>query len=97
VAAKVLWFVDQLQEMEHVRAAMYERARTSEVVAEFVAQLNATWHRMLSNVLTHELPEGDVEPATDALIATIQGSFLSPMQPDERTRLIRFTLERLTR
>src|SRR3954462_13242726 len=32
---KVLWFVDQLQEIEPVRAAMYERARTSPVVAEF--------------------------------------------------------------
>src|SRR3954464_4957874 len=32
---KVLWFVDQLGEIEPVRAAMYERARTSPVVAEF--------------------------------------------------------------
>src|SRR5215210_758410 len=47
---KVLWFVDQLQEIEPVRAAMYERARTSPVVAEFADELNRTWRRMLTNV-----------------------------------------------
>src|SRR3954462_3149611 len=40
---KVLWFVDQLGEMEPVRAAMYERARTSPVVAEFAEELGRTW------------------------------------------------------
>lgn len=97
VEAKVLWFVEQLQEVEHVRAGMYERARVSPVVADFVSALDATWHRMLSNVLAHELPDRELQAATDALIATIQGAFLRPMTPDERRRLIRFALERLTR
>src|SRR3712207_9351388 len=48
---KILWFVEQLEEMAEVRAAMFERARTSEVVARFVAELHAVWRRMLTNVL----------------------------------------------
>ena len=36
---KVMWFVDQLQELEDVRASMYERARSSPVVADFAAEL----------------------------------------------------------
>src|SRR3954454_21076806 len=31
---KVLWFVEQLHELQHVRLAMYDRARASDVVAE---------------------------------------------------------------
>src|SRR3954468_8355587 len=33
--AKVLWFVDQLDALSDVRAAMEDRARTSEVVSAF--------------------------------------------------------------
>ena len=92
---KVLWFVDQLQEIEPVRAAMYERARTSPVVAEFVAQLNQAWRRMLGNVLSARVPADELDAAVDALIATIQGAFFQPMSAAERRRLIAFALERL--
>jgi TetR/AcrR family transcriptional regulator, cholesterol catabolism regulator len=92
---KVLWFVDQLQEIEPVRASMYERARTSEVVAAFVAALNETWKHMLGNVLADRVPEDERDAAVDALIATIQGAFFQPMSAAERRRLIAFALERL--
>ena len=92
---KVLWFVDQLQEIEPVRASMYERARTSPVVAEFAQSLHQAWRRMLGNVLTERVPEADREAAVDALIATVQGAFFQPMSAAERRRLIAFALERL--
>jgi AcrR family transcriptional regulator len=92
---KVLWFVDQLQEIEPVRAAMYERARTSPVVADFADELNRTWHRMLTNVLAGRLEEPELTSAVDALIATIQGAFFQPMSPAARRRLVAFALERL--
>ena len=95
IERKVLWFVDQLQEIEPVRASMYERARTSEVVAEFVEALNQTWKHMLGNVLADRVPEDERKAAVDALIATIQGAFFQPMSPAERRRLIAFALERL--
>ena len=57
VEGQILWFVDQLAEIEHLRAAMYEQARTSPVVAEFAATASATWRRMLTNVLADRMPE----------------------------------------
>ena len=95
VEQKVLWFVDQLQEIEPVRASMYERARTSEVVAEFADSLNQTWRHILGNVLADRVPEADRDAAVDTLIATVQGAFFQPMSAAERRRLIGFALERL--
>ena len=96
VERKVMWFVDQLEELEDVRAAMYERARVSPVVADFVAELNEAWRRMLSNVLAGRLAESELEVAVDTFIATMQGAFLQPASKAERRRMIAFALERLT-
>ena len=95
VEHKVLWFVERLQEIEHVRTAMYERARTSEAVAAFVAQLDATWRHMLAGVLRSRLEEPELSAAVAALIATIQGAFLQPMSAAERRRVIAYAVERL--
>jgi AcrR family transcriptional regulator len=95
VERKVLWFVDQLEQIEDVRAAMYERARVSPVVAEFADGLHETWRHMLTNVLSSRVPESELPAAVDALIATIQGAFFQPRSSAERKRLIAFALERL--
>src|SRR4051795_11963871 len=50
VERQVIWFVDQLAGLEPVRHALAEQARVSPVVAEFAADLQATWRRMLTNV-----------------------------------------------
>jgi AcrR family transcriptional regulator len=92
---KVLWFVRQLEQIEDVRAAMYERARVSPVVAEFADGLHQTWRHMLTNVLSSRVSESELPAAVDALIATIQGALFQPMRPAERRRLIAFALERL--
>jgi TetR/AcrR family transcriptional regulator, cholesterol catabolism regulator len=92
---KVLWFVEQLEAMADVRAAMFERARTSETVAAFAAQLHETWRRMLGNVLAGRVPEEDRAVTVDALLATIQGALLQQYTPAERRRLITFALRRL--
>jgi TetR/AcrR family transcriptional regulator, cholesterol catabolism regulator len=92
---KVLWFVEQLEAMADVRAAMYERARVSDVVAAFVADLQAVWRRMLTNVVSSRVPAGDVPAAVDALLATIQGALLLHHTPAERRRLISFAVRRL--
>jgi AcrR family transcriptional regulator len=93
---KVLWFVDQLAELEHVRSALRDRARESEVVARFAAELDATWHSMLSNVLASELPDAAQRRlAVDALIATIQGALLSPASRQEGRKVVGFAFDRL--
>lgn len=93
---KVLYFADQLQQLAEVRAAMYERARNSEVVAEFVRNLDLTWRRMLAGALAPHVAEDELPIAVDTLIATIQGALLQRLTASERKRVIGFALERLT-
>lgn len=92
---KILWFVEQLEPMADVRAAMDERARVSEVVATFAADARAVWRRMLSNVLSSRVPEEDLPLTVDALLATIEGALHQSHTHAERERLIAFALARL--
>jgi AcrR family transcriptional regulator len=92
---KILWFVEQLDAMADVRAAMYDRARTSEVVAAFSDGLFQTWRKVLTNVLRDRVPADELEPAADTLLATIQGALLPEHTPAERQRLIEFAVRKL--
>jgi TetR/AcrR family transcriptional regulator of autoinduction and epiphytic fitness len=96
VERQVEWFVDQLAELEPVRAAMHERARSSPVVAQFVAALDVTWHRMLTNVLGDRLPAEERELAVDTLLATISGVLAQRLPAARRLGIVRFALARLT-
>ncbi len=93
---KVLYFADQLEELAEVRAAMYERGRSSEVVADFVRNLDLTWRRMLAGALASHVSKDELTIAVDTLIATIQGALLQRLSARERKRVIGFALERLT-
>ena len=92
---KILWFVEQLEPMADVRAAMDERARVSEVVATFASEAHAVWRRMLTNVLSSRVPDEDLPVIVDALLATIQGALHERHTHAERERLIAFALKRL--
>jgi len=92
---QVTWFVDQLAELQGVRAALAEQARVSPVVAEFATALTDTWRRMLTNVLADRVPAGELPLAVDALLATIQGVLAADMKPAERARIVGFAVERL--
>ena len=92
---KVLFFVEQLDALADVRAAMFDRARTSEVVAEFAAALDAMWRRMLTNVLRDKVPEDELEVTVDTLLATFQGALLRPHTPADLRRIVRHALRRL--
>jgi TetR/AcrR family transcriptional regulator, cholesterol catabolism regulator len=93
---KVLYFAEQLQQLAEVRAAMYERARKSKVVAEFVRNLDLTWRRMLAGALVSHVAEDELPITVDTLIATIQGALLQGLTASERKRVIGFALRRLT-
>ena len=92
---KVLFFVEQLDAVAEVRAAMFERARVSPVVAEFAEALDALWRRMLTNVLRDKVPARDLEPTVDTLLATFQGALLRPHTPDELRRTVRYAVRKL--
>jgi TetR/AcrR family transcriptional regulator, cholesterol catabolism regulator len=92
---KVLFFVEQLDAMADVRAAMFDRARASEVVAEFARNLDALWRRMLTNVLRDKVAADDLDATVATLLATVQGALLRPHTPAELRQTVRFALRKL--
>ena len=92
---RILWFTDQFQGLYELRGAMNERARSSEVVADFVTDLDALLHRMLSNALGGHVPDRELPVAVEAFRATVEGSFIKGHSKRERRRVLRFALERL--
>ena len=96
LTARVLWFVEQLDEVEHVRVGLSERARASPVVAEFLARLDDQARSMLRNVLAGHVPERERALAAQTLLATIDGLRLHAVTRAERRRIVAYALSRLT-
>jgi AcrR family transcriptional regulator len=95
VVERILWFTDQFQALSDLRAAMNERARTSEVVAEFVEELEAVLSRMLSHALRGHVPEAELPVAVEAFRATVEGTFVKGLDAGTRRQVLGFALERL--
>jgi AcrR family transcriptional regulator len=92
---QVVWFVEQLAEVAHVLAAMYERARVSAVVAEFVSRLTETRRQMLTNVLRDRVPDRELPLAVEVLLSTINGVLAEDMPAAERARIVKFAVARV--
>jgi AcrR family transcriptional regulator len=94
---RILWFTDQFRALSDLRGAMHERARNSQVVADFVDELEAHLSRMLSNALSDHVPEAELPVAVETFRATVEGTFLKGLDKRSRRRVLRFALERLMR
>jgi AcrR family transcriptional regulator len=92
---RILWFTDQFQGLSDLRGAMRERARESEVVADFVAELDALLSRMLSNAFRDHVPADELPVAVESFRATVEGTFVKGLDNPERRRVLTFTLDRL--
>jgi AcrR family transcriptional regulator len=92
---RILWFTDQFAALSELRGAMTERARSSEVVAAFVAELDALLTRMLSNAFRDYVPKGELEIAVDSFRATVEGTFAKGLDRRARRRILTFALDRL--
>ena len=92
---RILWFTDQFEALSELRGAMRHRARDSEVVADFVRELDATLSRMLSNALRAHVAEDELPVAVEAFRATVEGTFVQGLEKPERRSVLRFALERL--
>jgi TetR/AcrR family transcriptional regulator, cholesterol catabolism regulator len=92
---RILWFTDQFQALSDLRGAMTERARGSEVVAGFVAELDELLFRMLSNALRGHVPEEQLPIAVEAFRSTVEGTFVKGLAKQERRKVLTFALERL--
>jgi AcrR family transcriptional regulator len=92
---RILWFTDQFELLSDLRGAMNERARSSPVVAEFVAELDALLSRMLANALRGHVPAGQLDVAVETFRATVEGTFVKGLDRRARRKVLRFALERL--
>jgi TetR/AcrR family transcriptional regulator, cholesterol catabolism regulator len=92
---RILWFTDQFQALSDLRGAMNDRARTSEVVAKFVQDLDELLSRMLSNALRGHVPEDELPVAVETFRATVEGTFVKGLGRRERRKVLSFALERL--
>lgn len=93
---QVLWFVDQLAELADLRAALAQRARTSPIVADFVADTNARLRRMLAHALQPHLPPRDLHDATDAFLAAVEGTQAAALPRSRQRQVLRYALRKLT-
>ena len=91
----VLWFVDNLAELYPLRASMHEQAARSETIARYLDELNERLRGLARHVLEPLVPPGEVDIATNTLVATVQGAYLLA-KPKERRDLVRYVLEKFT-
>jgi AcrR family transcriptional regulator len=94
---RILWFTDQFQELSDLRGAMRDRARSSEVVAEFVEQLDELLSRMLSNTLSDRIPPDELPLAVETFRATVEGTVVKGLNRKDRRRVLTFALDRMIR
>jgi AcrR family transcriptional regulator len=94
---RILWFTDQFQDLSSLRGAMADRARGSEVVADFVAELDQLLSRMLSNTLSDRIPSDELPLAVDTFRATVEGTVVKGLSRRDRRRVLTFALRRLMR
>jgi AcrR family transcriptional regulator len=92
---QVLWFAERLGDFRDLRIALRERARASEVVAKFEADVMAFLRVMLKNALSSAVAANELDDTTDAVMALCEGALLRDIGKAKRARLIRFGFERL--
>lgn len=97
LADEIVWFVAQLHELAPLRAALQDRARTSDVAASFARDFNELLRTMLTNALRGHVGAEDLAVTAEVFAATVDGSLLQwPDDPMRRRRVVAFALERLT-
>ena len=94
---RVLWLAERLHEFQDLRMTMRERARVSETVARFEADVAALFRVMLVNSLCDDVAAGEVDDVADAVMALCEGVLLRDVGRTRRRQLIRFGFERLVR
>jgi AcrR family transcriptional regulator len=92
---QILWFVEELEALHELRAALAERARSSVVAAVFADELSRGLRGMLANALADRIPEAELPLAVDTFIATVEGTVIKHLDAAERRRLLMYALDRI--
>jgi len=91
VSDRAVWLVNVLADVHPLLVTMRERARASEVVAEFRDQLESLLRGMLTAFMSPHVD--DVRVAVDAFWATVEGALLRQLPKRLRDAVVRFTLK----
>lgn len=92
---RMLWFADQFSVVWGLQGAIVERARSSDVVSEFVQNLDELLARMLTNAFRGHMSDDQLPLAVAAFRSTIEGTFVKGLDRKQRDRQLRFVLARL--
>jgi AcrR family transcriptional regulator len=93
---QVLWFVDQLAELGDIRAGLAQRARASALVAAFVEDMNGRLYQLMRHALEPHVASKELDVASQAFLATVQGTYVSRLSKTARRSVLRYALRRLT-
>lgn len=92
----VLWFAERLHEFQDLRVTMHDRARDSEVVAAYEADVIELLRALLSGSLSDTAPAAEIDDVVDALMALCDGVLLrTGLTSARRRRLIELGYHRL--
>ena len=91
----ILWFVDQLGDLHHVRAALKERSDQSPVIAGFLSDLASLMTGLLANALRPLVNPGELDLIVDAFIAVVHDTATDDVSDERRRDVRRFALDRL--
>lgn len=94
--SRVLWFSDELAGLAAYRPALLERAAKSEVIAEFVADLDGTLERMLTNAFRGQVPDDELAMTATMFRALVEGTYAQRLGVRRRRAVLGFAYERLT-
>jgi AcrR family transcriptional regulator len=92
---QVLWFVDQLAELGDIRAALAQRAKASVPVAAFVDDMNSRLYQLMRHALEPHVAARDLDVASQAFLATVQGAYAARLATPARRRVLRYALRKL--
>lgn len=92
---RVLWFAERLHEFQDLRITMRDRARTSEVVAEYDRDVIALLRVLLVGAIAGDVNAVELDDTVDAVMALCDGVLLRDLTKAHRRQLIRFGYSRL--
>jgi hypothetical protein len=95
VHLRILWWTDQLAPIYRYRTALQTKATDSQVVADFIEELDATFDQMLANGFHDRIPDADLKPAVGAFRATVNGTYAEGLSPARRRAVLTFPLARM--
>ncbi len=97
IERRILWALDRLSELQPLILGLQDRARVSEGAAALVEQLQVNLCDRLRDVLRGHVEDSELDLVADSVMTLGQGLLTRGAGPEERARLVRFTLRHVAK